>query len=706
MDEVRRNIHLVAAFLFVAGCDTLPVEKTAHLMHNIMRSDGIIERDKTTEDQIVRFDRKARGYKDYIAGETPSKVHAELAEAVMGPAANYHGNRTFLDHEGDMGQLAELLHTVFTALRDVSVRHIILRGTHSGLWIAALLMWLRPKDVVVLGPDRRSDTSTVAAHGAPSSHIQLYPRIVANQHLDTGNEVRVSIVLENPPPGSARFGSWAVEKWTVEQWSAAPGSKPDVIRIELDPNLANPPRRLSCPLKAANFYIANQFSNPQHAVDVGHLSAALVVTAVHKAVITGKESGASAVPLVDICSEWFLNSHGNLITMLGWRQSQSDTARRDRIVKILDEYFDTLAGQNEPASDSDDLVELMSICMHNYFVQYGCPPWLPSNFINQDVFAMSVHLAAEMLVFSFCDELPVNATYHPLEPDMLEANDKLLRKLLVGTSLSYWDFRDHCMLSLLSTARKASPADLALADQGYVVHSGLLSKDVGLTTERRKVSLIMIRPGSIGLEGDMESFQRVTEGDLTSILAGRCMAPAASKLAIDVVDPSQGFLPAKLREKLAIKEVDVSVEHRIRTSDGAVYLASYVHNHLFATASTPARSEAPWQLSIEAILLSDHIATGSSFPQQIRQLGNEWWQKGLLTKLQWCPAGLYILPDRPYITCTAGDDTLRFFEAGCIWKYLHNGFKLFIRQSPVTLVYCLEEVLRRCENKERWVIVA
>jgi len=89
------------------------------------------------------------------------------------------------------GKLAKILHKVFEELQNIDNRRITMEGCRTGIWLATVLMWLRPKEI------------DLSMNG-----FRIFPEV--------GNtEVRLSINLLRHVDGD--ISQWRIHPWHPEK---------------------------------------------------------------------------------------------------------------------------------------------------------------------------------------------------------------------------------------------------------------------------------------------------------------------------------------------------------------------------------------------------------------------------------------------------------------------------------------------------------
>ncbi|KAK8084502.1 hypothetical protein PG997_005773 [Apiospora hydei] len=69
---VRENMHLTAAFIFIAGCTVLNAQRTGNLIHEVMRLQSNIS---IAPHQVTLVVERMKGYRDYLTQTSPFDVY-------------------------------------------------------------------------------------------------------------------------------------------------------------------------------------------------------------------------------------------------------------------------------------------------------------------------------------------------------------------------------------------------------------------------------------------------------------------------------------------------------------------------------------------------------------------------------------------------------------------------------------------------------
>jgi len=689
MGLVKNSVHLTAAFLFVAGCEILGAHKTAELMYEMMKLHGNVTRDGTTITQITRFVEISRGYKDYITGPTPSQIHTQIAEAFATQPSPGWRNVPGLNDELSTPKLAERLYSVLEAMADNDLQHISLEGFKGGIFLATLMVWLRPNEVVVLA----SDQFTI--------YPPMPPLDPETQHVD-----RLSVVID--PTNSDGLRS----PWSLKKWTTVSGGGLAVTVVDFQSPLEKS-KQLCSPLSSAIWLIDTQLRSCEATTAIGYLASALVTVAAEVGHVGNSDQSAmKSVPLLDICSDQFLNRYTQVMSSFGWLDL--DPGRQNAMTAALEKLGNFADDQQHGNNDIDFLGNAIFHALKDYNPENGdlftLSRGLSDDF--RDIIEYSIHVAAEALALSLCEEVPKSARYRPIEKNVLRTNARLLRGFLIGPSTDYWQLRKHTFQFLLPAGDSVSPVDLAVADQGYVAFSTLLEGQSSAMAQRRKAGTLSLRPGLLSLQGEDGrpidgQFQKVTEHEPAGILAGR--PGFGTQNPIQLFKPDGEF--TSVDESLARSGTKYSVEHLVESSqlDGVLRLATFIKVPPSPISPFQIDTRVPtcWRRSIGNIIFATHVDSDNSRPRQREALAKNWWSNSRFRdRLQWCPVGEGVENSMRYITRTAGDYFLQFFESGSIAADTSPECHFFIRHEPVSLMHCLKEAMEVCANDEPWVIIS
>jgi hypothetical protein len=191
---LRENVYLTSAFLFVIGCTScLSCDKTGKLMHEIMRLNGMLNAYPIPPQQMCQFVVLTNGCKDFLVGETPAQVYDRITTLMWEQNSKQGLRLDDLCNDSDEKKLAQLFLQVYTALADADIKHVWLKGSRTGTWLAAMFIWLRPKEVEVFVQDNC-----------------IYP--FPAQFQDGENSIKLSIRIVRR--FEATHATWEVTTWT------------------------------------------------------------------------------------------------------------------------------------------------------------------------------------------------------------------------------------------------------------------------------------------------------------------------------------------------------------------------------------------------------------------------------------------------------------------------------------------------------------
>jgi hypothetical protein len=184
---------------------------------------------------------------------------------------------------------------VFEKLKVDYIRHVTLRGTWSGAWLASLFVWLRPNEVkAVVGGN------------------QIYPGLVQGYGTDVLPR-KLSVRLEDTS------STLHDRSWHVTTWREAGDSVPVKFDLRDEFSLG----QHTTPLKSARYQLLNTGSVP--AVEATErLAGSLVILAVEVGHLWN-ENGTAIKPLLALCSHGFLQIYNTVMGRFGWELTRDST---------------------------------------------------------------------------------------------------------------------------------------------------------------------------------------------------------------------------------------------------------------------------------------------------------------------------------------------------------------------------------------------
>ncbi|KAI1317822.1 hypothetical protein F5Y16DRAFT_419327 [Xylariaceae sp. FL0255] len=678
VNAVRNNIHLTAAFLFVAACTTLSPPQIAELIHELLRLTGAVNRNA-----------EFRGYRDYIPGDTPFEVYTALANSTTGSDVSSCRGNEGLDHHLDATNTAKFLYEVFTALADISIKQIVVRGNRGGLWIASLLSWLRPREVVAFGPGKQ----------------QLYPRAA----LTDPGQLRVWIVLEAREAESSADPEWLIERWMVmseenmkQSSFRFPDGAPDSLHIR-DPTYY--------PLKSVKCRISSKVSGSEIEA-FGILASAIVIMATEQGTLSVRQAASfwdEHITLKMVCAEQFLSSYITIITRFGW-DKVFDEEVAETVKAIEDQFEQAIVPSAIQLDDgghssvkffvpkSDTLYDVILRASEKQQFPQRCRVdeiWCDTWRWSKDVVTYAIKVAEIALAMSVCLNIPGNAQCR------LRDFPSQLRRQAV-------EF-------LLSEPIETELSDLAISSHGYIIYTLLMTNDQWCSTQRRIAASVSIMPGTLRLRDMSTTFRRLKDG---RVYAQDFRIYQGNSSPVQLHDTQGEFQP--LEDDDARSDGRAVIEHLIQIMDDSLVVASVIVAPNLYTAPNSLKEAfinipVSWKDSIWAILSATHIDHDTTRQSQLEELAKEWIVSGTFesTSLRWRSVGdVDDWPKRSIVrTAGKGTEAIRFFEAGRPvmrdGEVLRLGFDLihiFIRHGPVSLGHCLKEAMQY-QQRKCWVII-
>ncbi|RDW58656.1 hypothetical protein BP6252_13132 [Coleophoma cylindrospora] len=686
---IRDNMHLKAAFLFIAGCSIFNAQRTGRLIHEIMalRSDL-----KVSAYQICQLVERIKGHSDYLPW-SPLHLYDQISDDFWIETSRQALSADDVYHDTEAYRLADLIYQIIEAVHDHTNERVVIKGSRTGIWLATLFVWLWPDEVDVWVQNDR-----------------IYPKV--DQIEPRSGTLRLSVVfVEHPRPSDSH---WSIQKWTRLENGMDPGDLTKVI-MEMKEGT---PRIHRVPLNTARREIASYVQPTALVKSIGYLAGALVILAVEKGGF-GFKSKTSPLCLLTLCSTSFKNVYHKIMTWFGWKESDlEDVQMIEKIIECIGICVDDAALKCYSQITPLGCLELILIASAEAFQKKNGMPMLEDfdqEAARTQVIEHSIHLAAEALYFSLCETLPRNAMYRALEPHSLQKNATMLYALAFGRPrpsgtgrgihkswCNFWDFRCVAMHAILHAVDIVNPDDLVVSVDGYVAYQAAMENLQSRSTDRQVAATFCVRPGGLNLKGVPGKYRKLVERNESILLSNR----EANSQTYPIELFSSGGLFTGIDEGQALNKLDVSVDHLIRPSEGEpgiLYMVTYLHERWKDTQRGLTKSRVPtsWEKSIYAIVHAQHITTGHSRPRQLEELAQQWHRENLLGEtLQWCFVGKDVRPKRNHISTTRNQEELRFFEAGNLGS---GGHVMYIRQGSIPLIHCVKEAMQLTDG---WVIIA
>lgn len=615
---IGRNRSLIAAFLLLIGCTTcLTVEEASEMMYELMRLNGILRpQEYPIPGRLVsQFNEALNGCATYMAEETPHSVYNLISNQIKYFTFERRIDDLYL--AGETKELAKIVYEGIERLQNAEIELTVLQGSRQGAWLASLFVWLRPKEVQVQVRD-----------------TLIYPVVRAEDHRES-NQIRLCIHLDEPK-GNPMNGSWS-----VQSRKAGRQDVPIVFCLKDETNM-DFERQHPSPLPSARSQISSTVSQP--AVDaIGHLAAALVIVATEIGYLYDKDRRTARL-LEELCSQKFLTRYNTMLTYFGWEGGRGslDQNRVKSMAEVLSDIvpnFNFWSGHDE----LNTLGSLIHEACGRYANKFEKPMLLDREAMRIEgsgedtVIEHAIYLAAEVLLFAFCAEMPKHQLYRPFEPFKLDENAKMLVELLWPPNnrgqqpaselrdYSFWEFRKRAIEALVPGAANVQSSDLAVAGNGYVVYTAALAEWDNSLTDMRTISSLYLAPGplkAVEVEGRLS---RVTEDSKNLALAGRL---ALYNRSIKLYEGERWCLD----ERSAINEFPTKIVHlwRIENATGTLHLATYINLNLIQAVSVsqqPMKGDAKiptsWERSINAVAFAHHIEEGNARRTQLQRLAKE-----------------------------------------------------------------------------------
>ncbi|KAL2803115.1 hypothetical protein BJX63DRAFT_413020 [Aspergillus granulosus] len=673
---ISKSMHLTSSFLFAICCTIgFSTQKSGELIHEMMDLKGYLAQYKVSPRLVCELVEILNGCRDFIPAPTPVDVYHMIAEKVWSERnmPQLKGDNYYNDC--DAKGLAKLLVQVLDTLQDLSYRQVYLDGGRTGILIASIFAWLRPEETAVF---------------VNKKHI--YP-ISQSQH---GIQPRLLICLrESQGPLD--------DEWKITGWKDVESISEMFLHIGSNGTYIL--KQHQSPWRGANYQVEMK-ETPLASNDIGHLAAALINTITEVGTLRINDE-KEAVKLKDICSRQFLDNYSVIMAQFGWQSL--NTERVKRMVNAIKSRLYYLGSSFLQEPHVNILGRMIADGCKEYEKLHYEPmlPSLNSHTKDAEIIEHAINLAGQAIMSSLWLELPNSLTFWPLEQGLLNELSEIIMEVLtqdLNSKCSFWKLRQRSILSIIPTA-DVGLFDLACAGDGYVVYSSILSvqdENMSDMTDRRLAGCIQVSPGCLKWQGMQGRYIRLVQETVDLELAGR--AANNQEHRVELFN-KQGIFSG-IPEKNSQNKLDISIVNSIRSDyiKRTLYLRTHLEEELpQGSLLRKAAISTHWERSIGAVLRAKHIKTDTSRLEQLRQLVDDWRQRGRLgDALQWCLIGRIPRPGVRYITTTSSNTELRFFEAGNV----SDGRKLIIRQGMVPLLHCVKIAMEDYGDESEWVIIA
>ena len=709
--HMSKSQNLIASFLMVCACKIcFKDETTAAILYEMIKNRGVYERVPVLPWQISQVISSISGYSENLESILPSHVFGQVLENVQrrltpqDPIDEYIGPCA-------TATIGHILSDVFTALQNIDVRRVTVEGNVGGVWLTTFFLWLCP---------------AITEYFVDSIAVLKNPKARLEIHL--------------------RRQRWQVQAWLSEL-------EPSKVLFREDEQSRLPIKSGTFieyyPMQSARAIIGtrSQRMKPDVLESTGQLAGALLDIAVSRGTLSTKFPAANSdtttrfITLQEICSRKFLSAYPNAMERFGWVCDNEFITMKTKVKTALEGNFKGRLGfGKDNLSNPNDLDAIMK-AIHGCYVGFretNGELMLPMHEdILMNIVEDSIHLAGEALLASICNSGLQYASFRPPQEPQLKKNAYILRRMLFMPSFkskphscSYEELRAEAF----EAAIPGGPSimlenELAIVSNGYVAYSTILESVSGKMTDPRLASGIQVVPGSLRLTDgkgnpstiDRGHYAKLLEKNPKDIVAGRIFCSRPTPLqAFDDSDAFKGF-PA-LPDPNGTR-----VEHLITSSydqDKKLLLTTQLHSAVAIqetglllrsqssnfTAGTPP-IPVSWNDSIRAIAFARHVIGYNVEVGQMRQLARHWRDSGYLgeKRLLWTQPGHEVvietskdpLQRRRYVSMTASNEQLRFFEAG----YLCRERQLYVRHAT-PLEQCLKDAFEEIETEPDWAIIA
>ena len=704
--HMSQSQNLIASFLLVCACKIcFKDETTAAILHETMKRKGVFASVPVAPWQVTQVISSISGYSENLERLLPSHVFTQVLNNVKQRVVPPDTIESYIG-VCKTATTGCILSDVFEALQNTEVSRITVEGNAGGIWLTAFFLWLCPA------------TTDYFINGVP---------VLKNP------EARLEIHLRLQP--------WRVQAWLSESEPSKVVFKEvnrhQAVRPELDLNDYYP-------IHSAKDIITrtSEMMKPNVVESIGQLAGALLDTAVAKGLLfevpfDGQEgSDPRCVALNNICTEKFLNSYPNAMERFGWICDGEFTRMKTRIRTALEVSFSEepkLSKNDDDGTRERNAIKTAIQSCYRAFYDTNAEFLLPVHEdILMDIADQSIHLAGEALLGSLCDTGLQYASFRPPQGPQFKGNAIIMMHMLFARPSSsscgykYFDLRAKAVEASVPRApTKMLPGELAIVSNGYVAYSTVLESVNGKMTNARLASGIRVVPGSLRLIDGKDDpsttnrnhFMRLFEEIPRNVAAARIFDPRPS--LVHVFNNGDTYGAFEL-----LQDPDSTwVEHLITPTYGSEKNLALT-SRLFSAANqqtttsllilgsddSPGRSipiPVSWWESMQAIAFGQHVTGYNVLPEQIRKLVRDWRDRGYMgeNRLVWHKPGHDTVigqsPPRRYISMTAYNEQLRFFEAG----YLCKKRRLYVRHAP-PLEQCLKEAFEGIKEEPEWAIIA
>ncbi|KAI1879692.1 hypothetical protein JX265_002646 [Neoarthrinium moseri] len=696
---VRVNMRMTSVFLFAAACSVcFSVSSASSILYEMMRLSGALSKYSVTSEVVFQFIEIMNGFREGFgclaptAGFGPRETYEKLCMNASNLMRALNMWITDLYEENDVNMLASLLQRTFEAARDQDNELIILEGSKGGLWIAFVLLWIRPAETRVFLAD-----------------MPLYPtRELAD--IQSGGHARPRFLIH--------LRERMEDDWSLEIWDAT-RQPTESIRFEDVPQHAKLKVELGFPWVLARRQV--ELINPRESVvlAIGHLAGALVQIATEHGRLVANGSNGSAL-LKDICPMWYLGEYTSIMNRLGWNDLTPE--RQMNMAAIIGEVQLEFKAKDD-SEDTDYFASLIFRCISRYNTRFQEPMLIHAREGSHEshIVEHAVHLAAQVVEMTAFRELPTWVTYRPLDPTERMKSSNLLRSILHDArgcrsrKAEMSNLQARAIRAMIPTAKLSNVMDLAYAGEGYVVfrsalareyaRSGSEAEDITIQLDDpRQVGTYQVLPGFLQYRDVPGRYRKLSEYSLHPGGYPQRLDPSAPRVRLFTDNGIfRGVSEEDGRElgRTCFKE---SVRYLLRKDDAeqTIFLTTHLSVSRDEAVVIPGLESAmptSWWRSIESTMFANHIRQNTSSQAQLEALADVWTTEG--ANIRWAKLDLE-LPETPgrHIMATIGDFEGRFFAAGCV----PSEVMMFIRHRGVSLTHCVKVAM---ESKTlHWVIIA
>ncbi|MCJ1332974.1 hypothetical protein MMC10_009668 [Thelotrema lepadinum] len=371
----------------------------------------------------------------------------ELAAAAMEPAS-----------------FASLLSEIFTLLRKVESDRIVITGVHGVMWIASILTWLTPDQILVV---HRKEVIL----GSPSAKL----------------------IIQVQKPVDDRISSPLDHKWTLSEWRKETSMKELIILTGQTDDVIIPK------VNYRNMLLSFGGLEPEHMTILGQITTALIRLSVESIRLVCEKNGKKRhVPLLELCTAWFIEEYLSILKFYGWTVQELDEKNR---------FYENITAwiQSKPHQSVgfEGLKRYLNSLIKTSWQQAGLE-------VRQIPLSELLHLVEDSLSFSCLEEgaqsfLSFKSTFRSKISEFQLPLDS-------GRELSLESYRK-MVISRIIPQYESDEGDLMVAGNGVVIWSKIITD---LSCDKKASVALACMPGYIKRGLDRYSVVREKRDSFTN----------------------------------------------------------------------------------------------------------------------------------------------------------------------------------------------